>query len=32
MAVIWQVVWTIGLYPVVYWLTDRFEDADIRFR
>jgi len=32
LAVIWQVAWTIGLYPVVYWLTDRFEDADIRFR
>ena len=32
LAVIWQLVWTVGLYPVVYWLVDRFEDADIRFR
>ncbi len=32
LAVVWQLIWTIGLFPVVYWLTDRFEDADIRFR
>ena len=32
LAVIWQLVWTIGLYPVVYWLVDRYEDADVRFR
>lgn len=31
-GVIWQLLWTIGLYPVVYWLTDQFEDADVRFR
>jgi rod shape-determining protein MreD len=32
LSVIWQLLWTVGLYPIVYWLTDRFEDADIRFR
>ena len=31
-AVIWQLGWTVALYPAVYWLVDRFEDADIRFR
>ena len=31
-GVIWQLVWTAALYPVVYWMVDRFEDADIRFR
>ena len=23
---------TVALYPVAYWLTERFEDADVRFR
>jgi rod shape-determining protein MreD len=23
---------TAALYPIVYWLTERFEDADVRFR
>jgi rod shape-determining protein MreD len=32
LGVLWQLLWTIGLYPVVYWLVDRFEDADTRFR
>jgi rod shape-determining protein MreD len=31
-ALAWQLIWTLGLYPVVLWLTDRFEDADVRFR
>jgi rod shape-determining protein MreD len=31
-AVLWQLLWTIALYPVVHWLTEHFEDADIRFR
>ncbi len=28
----WQLIWTIALFPVVWWLVDRFEDADVRFR
>lgn len=31
-SVFWQFVWTLGLYPVVVFLTVRFEDADVRFR
>jgi rod shape-determining protein MreD len=31
-AMIWQLLWTMALYPVVLWLVDRFEDADTRFR
>jgi rod shape-determining protein MreD len=31
-AVLWQLMWTMALYPVVLWLVDRFEDADTRFR
>jgi rod shape-determining protein MreD len=31
-GVIWQLLWTMALYPVVHWLVDHFEDADIRFR
>jgi rod shape-determining protein MreD len=30
--VIWQLAWTAALYPVVYKMVDRFEDADVRFR
>ena len=32
LSVVWQLMWTVALYPLVYWLVDRFEDADIRFR
>jgi rod shape-determining protein MreD len=32
MAVVWQLVWTVGLFPAVVYLTNRFEDADVRFR
>jgi rod shape-determining protein MreD len=32
LAVIWQLLWTVALYPIAYRLIDRFEDADIRFR
>jgi rod shape-determining protein MreD len=31
-AVAWQFLWTAALYPIVHWLTDRYEDADVRFR
>jgi rod shape-determining protein MreD len=31
-AVIWQLLWTMALYPVLLWLVDHFEDADTRFR
>ena len=31
-AVLWQLLWTMALYPVVLWLVNRFEDADPRFR
>ncbi len=31
-AVIWQLLWTMALFPVVAWMVDYFEDADIRFR
>ncbi len=30
-AVIWQLLWTMALYPAVLWLVDHFEDADTRF-
>jgi rod shape-determining protein MreD len=28
----WQLLWTIALFPAAFWLVDRFEDADVRFR
>ena len=31
-ATAWQFLWTAALLPGVYWLTDRYEDADVRFR
>lgn len=31
-AVGWQFLATIVLYPFAHWLIDRFEDADVRFR
>lgn len=31
-VVVWQFAWTLGLFPAVYWLVDRFEDADVRFK
>jgi len=32
LAVLWQFFWSSALFPAVYWLVDRFEDADVRFR
>ena len=32
LSVFWQYLATIALYPFVYRLIDRFEDADVRFR
>ena len=31
-AVGWQFLATIVLYPFAHWLIERFEDADVRFR
>jgi rod shape-determining protein MreD len=31
-AVLWQLLWTIALFPAVYWLVYQFQDADVRFR
>jgi rod shape-determining protein MreD len=31
-AAVWQLAWTLGLYPAVAYMVDRFEDADVRFR
>jgi rod shape-determining protein MreD len=31
-ATAWQLLWTAALFPIVHWLTDRYEDADVRFR
>jgi hypothetical protein len=30
--VVWQFLWTAALCPVVLWMVDRYEDADVRFR
>jgi rod shape-determining protein MreD len=32
LAMSWQLLWTVALYPIVLWLVDRFEDVDTRFR
>jgi rod shape-determining protein MreD len=32
LAVVWQFLWTAALCPVVLWMVDRYEDADVRFR
>jgi rod shape-determining protein MreD len=32
LSVVWQYLATCALYPFVYRLIDRFEDADVRFR
>jgi rod shape-determining protein MreD len=29
---LFQYAVTVALYPIAYWLTERFEDADVRFR
>jgi len=31
-ATAWQFGWTAALLPAVFWLVDRYEDADVRFR
>lgn len=32
MAVFWQYLVTVALYPFADWLIEKFEDADVRFR
>lgn len=32
LALLWQVVPTLALFPVVGWMLDRFDDGDVRFR
>jgi rod shape-determining protein MreD len=32
LAIFWQFLATVVLYPLAHWLIDEFEDADVRFR